>query len=177
MEWNIRRATPGDANSVAHIQVVGWKTTYSGIVPPAFLDSMEEESRAASWKEHLENKDALILVAENSSELFGFVCGGGLREPIEDYDGELFAIYLLPEFQRQGAGRQLVLTLAQNMRDRGFKRMVVWVLEQNSAVSFYKRMGGVQLVQKQTEIGGAMLGDLAFGFDLFDPRLYTGSAN
>jgi ribosomal protein S18 acetylase RimI-like enzyme len=177
MECNIRRASVADARAIAHVQVAGWKATYSGIVPQEFLDSLDEETRATSWREHLERGGNSFFVAETRELAFGFACGGTIREPLGDCDAELYAIYLLPAFQKQGAGRQLVHALAADLRHGGFKRIAVWVLELNPAVSFYKRMGGIQLAREQIEIGGALLGDLAFGLDLHSPELQSDPPN
>jgi len=42
------------------------------------------------------------------------------------------------------------------------------VLEQNSAIVFYKRIGGIQISQKLVEIGGVALPELAFGWPSWD---------
>jgi hypothetical protein len=43
--------------------------------------------------------------------------------------------------------------------------MVVWVLERNlPAVSFYKRIGGLQIAQREIEIEETALSELAFGW-------------
>jgi len=107
-----------------------------------------------------------MFVAENEAGLVGFACGGRLREPITDYDAELYAVYLLREQQRRGAGRALVEVLAEALQKEGFRRMTVWVLKQNPAVEFYKRLGGIQIAQRPIEIGGVKLEELAFGLEL-----------
>jgi len=165
MEFNIRKAAVEDAQSIASVQVDTWRTTYAGIVPEAFLNSLNAGERAEDWKEHLQAGDTLAFVAQGQSGIFGFICGGRLREAIGAYDGELYAIYLRPEGQRRGVGRGLVRSLAEALRIEGFKSMAVWVLERNlSAVSFYLRLGGIQVAQKTIEIGGAELSDLALGW-------------
>jgi hypothetical protein len=42
--------------------------------------------------------------------------------------------------------------------------MLVWVLSENPAVSFYKRLGGMQIADKSIEIGGTSLEESAFGW-------------
>jgi hypothetical protein len=46
--------------------------------------------------------------------------------------------------------------------------MLVWVLEQNPSVSFYERLGAVQIARKIINIGGADLQELAFGWQSLD---------
>lgn len=165
MEFKIRRAVPEDALSIGLVQVESWQKTYAGIIPQAFLASLDVEERAAVWKQELESGRFFIFVAEDQWGIFGFVSGGVIREPIEGYDCELYAIYLLPANQRRGVGQELALTLRESFLMNGFSSMVVWVLEQNlPGVSFYKRLGGIQIGQRMIEIGGAVLPELAFGW-------------
>jgi GNAT superfamily N-acetyltransferase len=85
-------------------------------------------------------------------------------EKLDEYDAELYAIYLLRERQRQGIGRTLGLALASALQTSGFTSMIVWVLEQNPSVSFYERLGAVQIARKIINIGGADLQELALGW-------------
>jgi len=165
MDFSIRKTGAQDARAVAYVQVEGWRSTYGGIVPDAYLAAMDVESRVESWRDPLQSDEVAAFVAEDAAGMFGFVCGGKIREVIEGYDAELYAIYLLKDRQRGGAGRRLACTLAEELRGRGFRSMTVWVLEENRrAVSFYKALGAVQIAQKTVEIGGAELSDLCLGW-------------
>lgn len=159
----IRPAKIEDAPAIAHVHTESWKTTYAGIVPAPFLASLDIEARTEMWREQLAI-GRLIIVAEAAAGIVGFVSGGPIREPLETYDAELYAIYLLQEQQQQGTGRLLLHTLATTLRERGFTRMFLWVLAQNPATSFYKHLGAVEIAQKQIEIGGASLQELALGW-------------
>jgi GNAT superfamily N-acetyltransferase len=160
----IRPATIEDAPAIAHVHIESWKTTYTGIVPASYLASLDTEARTGMWREQLANGNPILFVAEAPSGIVGFVCGGPLREPVETYDAELYAIYLLQEQQQQGTGRLLIHTVATILRERGFNKMLLWVLQQNPATSFYKHLGAVEVEQKQIEIGGASLQELALGW-------------
>jgi len=165
MDFSIRKAGVEDARAIVFIKVESWRTTYGGIVPDAYLAAMDAESQVKGWQESLQSSEVIALVAEDAAGMFGFVCGGKTREEIGGYDAELYAIYLLKDRQRRGAGRQLACTLAEALRGRGFKSMVVWVLEENRpAVAFYKGLGAVQVSQKRIEIGGADLSDVCLGW-------------
>lgn len=171
MEYVIRAAVVEDAPAMARVHVESWRTTYSGIVPDAYLASLSVDARIELWREHLAAGNSPIFVAEASSGVFGFASGGPLRAALSGYHGELYAIYLLREHQRQGAGRCLVRALAESLRGAGFASMAVWVLERNPAVSFYKALGGVQIARQPIEIGGAALDELAFGWPSLDDFL------
>jgi L-amino acid N-acyltransferase YncA len=171
MNLTIRKAKIEDAGSIAHVQVESWKTTYVGIVPDVFLASLNQEDRMRSWREQILADNISIFVAEDETGIFGFVAGGEIREKL-DYDAELYAIYLLRERQREGVGRTLGLALASALQSKGFMSMIVWVLEQNPSVSFYERLGAVQVARKIINIGGADLEELASGWPSLD-RLIT----
>jgi ribosomal protein S18 acetylase RimI-like enzyme len=168
MNLTIRKAKIEDAGSIAHVQVETWKTTYVGIVSDAFLTSLNKEERTQRWQEQILADNISILVAEDETGIFGFAAGGEVREKLDDYDAELYAIYLLRERQKQGAGRTLCRTLVSALQTKGFTSMLVWVLEQNPSVSFYKRLGAVQIARKVINIGGADLQELAFGWPSLD---------
>jgi ribosomal protein S18 acetylase RimI-like enzyme len=172
MEPTIRKAKVEDAGAIAHVQVESWKTTYAGIVSDVFLASLNKEERTQSWREQILADNISIFVAEDETGTFGFVAGGEVREKLEEHDAELYAIYLLRERQRQGVGKTLSLTLASALQTQGYTSMLVWVLEQNPSVSFYQRLGVVQIARKIINIGGADLQELAFGWQSLD-RLIT----
>jgi L-amino acid N-acyltransferase YncA len=180
MNITIRPGRIEDAPAIAHVHIESWKTTYTGIVPAHYLASLDIEARTTMWHEELTTGRPIVFVAEAPSGICGFVCGGPIREPLAPYDAELYAIYLLQAHQQQGTGRLLVHTLASTLRERNFTSMLLWVLAQNPATSFYKHLGAVEVAQKQIEIGGASLQELAVGWtnlrDLAPDKLETNPA-
>jgi hypothetical protein len=54
----------------------------------------------------------------------------------------------------------------ENLRSRGFKKMLVWVLAANPSRLFYQRMGGEKVREQYLEIGGENLLELGYGYDL-----------
>jgi GNAT superfamily N-acetyltransferase len=167
----IRQAEIEDASSIASVHVQSWKTTYLGIVPDSYLASLSVESRAQNWREQLITGVATILVVEDEVGIFGFVCGGKLRDQIDEFDAELYAIYLLQEKQKHGVGRELTRQLASILYDKGFRSLIVWVLEKNPAVEFYRHLAGAHVATKQIEIGGVQLTEVAFGWRSFSALL------
>jgi L-amino acid N-acyltransferase YncA len=159
----IRVATVKDAAAIAHVHVESWRTTYAGIVPEDYLASLDEGAREASWREWL-TLDVDVFVAEVEGDVVGFVGGGAIREPVEGFDAELFAIYLLRKAQRRGIGMALLKRLAASLRERGFGGMVAWVLEDNSSGGFYSRSGAMRVASKEMEVGGVMLPVVAYGW-------------
>lgn len=174
MNLTIRTAKIEDAAAIAHVHVESWKTTYAGIVPDAFLASLNQDDRMRSWQEQILAGNISIFLAEDEAGVFGFVAGGAAREKLDEYDAELYAIYLVRQRQRHGVGRTLCLALASALQAKGLTSMFVWVLEQNPSVSFYEHLGAVQIARRVINIGGADLQELAFGWPSLDRLIAAG---
>jgi L-amino acid N-acyltransferase YncA len=168
MSFRIRKADVGDAEAIATVQVKSWNTTYQAIVSEEFLADMTVEGQSARWVAQLSGKDLSMYVAEDSDGIFGFVCGGPLREACKEYDAELYAIYLLKTKQRAGVGRAMTLRLSEELVRRGFRSMLVWVLEENPSKAFYERLGGVLEARKTICLRGKDLQELAFGWPVIE---------
>ena len=165
-DWIVRNASFADAAAIARVHMASWRTTYPGIVPQAYLDSLEEGEFAARWKGRLQNAGAgiAIFVVERAGQVIGFAAGGPLREPVLSYDGELHAIYLLAEAQRSGMGRALVREVARALASRGFRSIIAWVLAANPARGFYEHLGAIEVAQKTASIGGLELLERGYGW-------------
>jgi L-amino acid N-acyltransferase YncA len=161
----IREAKPEDAEAIARVHLESWKTTYPGIIPQMYIDGLKVENGIRSWQERLtQDGGPAVFVAEDEAEIFGFAAGGAVMHPVEGFDGELGAIYLLQTHQKRGAGAALTRQIAGALRERGFRSMVVWVLEANPSRGFYERMGGELVAEQGIEIGGVMLPEVAYGW-------------
>jgi GNAT superfamily N-acetyltransferase len=163
----VRPATPGDAAAIARVHVDSWRSTYAGIVPDDYLAGLSYEHSAANWERGLnsaESRSVYLVAEDESGRIVGFVCGGPGRDEHPDYSGELYAIYLFRENQGQGIGRLLMTALAREMLARGYASWLIWVLKDNPARGFYERMGGVYVMEKDIEIGGLKLREVAYGW-------------
>ncbi len=159
----IRIAEVQDAAAIAHVHVQSWLTTYAGILPDQYLASLNEAERIPIWQDWL-RRDIRVFVAEVEGSVVGFAGGGGIREPLDGYDAELYTIYLLKDAQSRGIGKALLAAVARTLILEGHKNMLVWVLEQNPAVHFYEKTGAHYLTRKPIEIGGIQLSEFAFGW-------------
>jgi len=171
--FTIRTAKESDIPALAHIHVEGWKDSYGGLVDQAFLDDLTEEKRATDWGKWLKDGVMQTLVAENESGMpCGFISFGKLRTPIPGgspirplYTAEIYAIYILNDYQRRGLGQQLMHTAALTLKEMKHKSLCLWVLEKNlRAAGFYKKHGGQRCGKKDIEVGGTKVKEVAFGW-------------
>ncbi len=162
---HIRPARIEDAPAMAQVHVDTWRTSYSGLVPEAHLAGLSVERSAARWSDYLAHPPAkgLALVAETPThQIVALTSAGPLRELLEDFDAEIYVLYILKAYQCQGLGRQLVTHCARELASRDFHSLVIWVLKDNPACGFYERLGGQRSAEKVVEIGGKPLLDVAY---------------
>jgi len=142
----IRRATVADARAIAQISVLGWQAAYRGIIPDDFLDGMSVAAREVALESRLapdEGDGAPAWVAERGGTAIGFVSSGPPRDDdVPLPAAEIYAIYVLPDGWRSGAGRALMSTAVDHWLARGATTLTLWVLEANSpARAFYEAVG------------------------------------
>ena len=166
----IREAKLEDAGAIAKVHVDTWRTTYRDIIPESYIAKLSYQKRQERWIEMLstkieeEKKHFAYVVKDNTGKIIAFADGGLLRNSDSIYQGELYAIYILEAYQRQGIGRKLIKKIADKLSQSGLKSMLVWVLADNPACQFYQALGGQQVKQRQIEIEGVKLDEIAYGW-------------
>jgi GNAT superfamily N-acetyltransferase len=141
----IRSATPGDARPVAAVHVVSWRHAYRDLLPAGYLDKLSVDDREAIWREAFADPDPKsgAFVAEVDGRIVGFASFGSSRdEDVTDGTGEIPAIYVDPAVLGTGVGRELFEAATHALRDVGFARATLWVLEVNATSRrFYEKAG------------------------------------
>jgi L-amino acid N-acyltransferase YncA len=162
----IRTATFHDVKSIAKVHVDSWRTTYKNIVTKEFLASLSYEKREQLWERVLTNGNGGVFVAENSQgEVIGFASGGKERtEKYDQYKGEVYAIYILQQYQKKGIGKELLKAVAHYLTSKQLNSMLVWVVEDNKSCLFYEALGGKKIETMEVEIGGRKLNEVAYGW-------------
>ena len=99
----------------------------------------------------------------DAGKIIGFASGKSIDD--ENFDGELYSLYLLQECRGLGVGRQLVSAIAKHFKEKGISSMMVWVMKQNkSGLGFYERMGGKEYLRRKSKFGGTVVDDIAYGW-------------
>ncbi|MET0781997.1 MAG: GNAT family N-acetyltransferase [Microbacterium sp.] len=146
MTVTVRVAERGDARSITIVRIETWRAAYDGLIVPEALDRMdvdrEAQRRADLWDEHHSDPRRTELVAEVDGQVAGWAAiGPSLDDDLPD-EGQLYAIYALPQFWSAGVGHALMTDAEARLRGAGFERAHLWVLEGNErAASFYERHG------------------------------------
>ncbi len=163
----IRKAVAADGRAIARVHVESTLSTYRGIMPDDYLDSIDVKERENRWRDILADSDdaRFTYVCEERGQIVGFAAGGPERIGDSAHDGELYAIYLLENHQRKGIGRRLTAAIAQRLLEAGMQSMLIWVLADNApARRFYEALDGENVREQEITIGGANLIEVAYGW-------------
>ena len=161
----VRPAEIADAAAIARVHVASWRTTYRGLLPDDFLDSLTEPGYTDRWKRVLAEGSSRVYVVEEPDGVVGFASGGRERAGESGFAGELYAIYVLDGDQRHGHGRELVRAVVDGLREMGLEDMIIWVLKDNlPGRLFYERLGGVYVRSQPITIGAMTLEEVSYGW-------------
>lgn len=160
----IRPALVSDAPAIAQVQVLTWQATYRGILPDTFLDALDVERSAESWRAVVSDRRRITLVADGPG-IFGFCTAGPTRGDPSSHRGELEAIYVHPAEQGRGHGTALVRAAMGWLSARRLTPVLVWALEANNpAHGFYRALGAQRLETRLLRIADALYPEVSFGW-------------
>ena len=137
----VRRARREDAASIAAVHVRTWQAAYEHVFGAERLAAIDLHAREEQWRQRLAEPEwqEVVLVVEDENSVVGFASCGESRDAAGE--GELYAIYVLPESWGSGAGPVLLAAALAALRER-FNQAILWVLEENPrARRFYEREG------------------------------------
>jgi ribosomal protein S18 acetylase RimI-like enzyme len=164
--YSIRHARPGDAEAIACVHDESWRDAYRGVIPGRELERMVAR-RGPGWWEQAILRGTGLLVLSFDRDLVGYATYGRNRVPSMPYSGEIFELYLRPEFQGLGLGRRLFHASRCELAEHGYLSTIVWALADNErALGFYRRLGGLAVRRAEEKFGDDLLTRVAFGFAL-----------
>jgi ribosomal protein S18 acetylase RimI-like enzyme len=160
----IRLARYSDAEAVATVHDEAWLATYRGIIPGKELDRMVSK-RGAQWWETAIAKGNRISLLYFGEDLAGYANYGRNRAKALDFGGEIYELYLLPQYTGLGFGRRLFRAARRDLLQHGLDSMVVWALSENDqAMGFYEALGGRKVARSTEKFGDKVLDKTAFGW-------------
>ncbi|MGH2342065.1 GNAT family N-acetyltransferase [Segnochrobactraceae bacterium EtOH-i3] len=160
----IRRAAPRDAAAITEVHDEAWRLAYRGILPGAELERMIAR-RGPDWWERALKRRVSMLVLEMGDTITGYATFGSSRARSLPYRGEIYELYLKPEYQGLGFGRQLFSAVRGELTREGRRSVVVWSLADNEpACGFYSRIGGKAVGKSVERIGEDSYNKVAYGF-------------
>lgn len=155
LSYVVRRAIPEDARAVGAVARKTWAATYQHIIPEAIQGELLAQWYAEDrLVRSIGNPNAAFFVAEEGE---GGIVGFANAFPLQESgDAELGRLYILPEHQRKGLGRQLVRTAVDALRTtHQVERLFVQVETENwIGRRAYEALGFAYLREYEHELLG-----------------------
>ena len=154
LKTNVEMAKPEDAEELQLVFYKTWLETYPNEEYAITRHDVEQrfaerltKGGVMNFADQIKNPkpNTLFLVAKKQGKVVG-VCR--IRKDREE--NELGAIYVLPEFQRQGVGDKLWQE-AQKFFDKGRDIVVKVATYNDKAINFYKKLGFVDTGKRSSD--------------------------
>ena len=132
--------------------------------------SRQNRQQKGEWQSWLQETEAVIAGLDGRD--IGFCAYGrvrtrlaGDRGPIPRFAGEIYALYVHPDYWRQGIGRALLRAGFDGLRQGGMPSALLWVQAKNDpAIALYLSEGGEKCGKRMIEIEGKTVKETAIGF-------------
>jgi ribosomal protein S18 acetylase RimI-like enzyme len=136
----VRPSLAGDLDAIAGIFLACWHGSYADLLPPDVRGLYTPDSASDLWRgAPLES----MLVAEVPHRGVLGVARFG-PDPDEPTAGHISSLYVHPDGQGIGLGRELLTAAADRLRTAGFADVTLWVFADNApARAFYTKQGWV----------------------------------
>lgn len=143
----VRRVAREELRVAHEVRLATWRVAYRGIVPDAFLDTLELlDEDLARFEARFDAGEGRTFGACEDGALVGMAVAGASRDEDRPGEQELYALYVLPSHWGSGAGKALW--------DVAAPFTSLWVLADNGrARAFYARNGFRPESTKQITFG------------------------
>ncbi|MEI6462488.1 MAG: GNAT family N-acetyltransferase [bacterium] len=142
----IRKATVADAQQMATLHVKSWQITYKGQVPDSYLENLFIEDRKKKFEEYIKNENIYgnehFVISLNDQIVGNLIVGKNRDEDLNNTFGELWGIYIHPDYFWKGFGSQLMTYAIEYLKNKGYKNATLWVLDTNKKTrDWYEHKG------------------------------------
>jgi len=168
----LREAQLNDAAAMARVIVDSYRSAHRDHIPEESLMKFTYEESERNWARALrelsrssESKEYIYVAEDDTGGLIGVAMGGPERSNHPLYTGEVYVLYLLPSYHRQGIGRQLTERVVERLSRQDMHSLLIRVLKANApARRFYEALGGQLVLEEQIEEDGVVLEQVAYGW-------------
>ena len=128
---------------VARVHVRSWQAAYRGLLPDAYLDGLRAEDRAQRYRFASEDvRDPATVLAIEDGTICGFATTAPARDSDGVDDGEVYALYVDPDWWDRGFGAALIAAARSRLMDLGSRNAVLWLLAGNARADRFYRIDG-----------------------------------
>ncbi|MGN1422440.1 MAG: GNAT family N-acetyltransferase [Oscillospiraceae bacterium] len=155
----VRRMCRADEREVGRLYVRSWQAGYKGLLPQTYLDGLDEWH----WDGKFTDLPGSFVITDGETIVAHSCARAAADEKMSGW-GEVWTLYVLPEYWGQGCGTALLDNSVQWFNEQGFDRVYLWALETNSrARRFYERRGfSVTQDKLECDIAGITVTDIRY---------------
>lgn len=153
-----------DAAPLNEVYRDAWTYAYRGIIPHRALEAMVAKRSAKWWQSAISAGEPPLLIRFRG-QIAGYATFGASRS-VPSFEGEIYELYLAPQFHGVGLGEYLFEGARQRLDAQGRDGLIIWVLDENAtACDFYYRRGGRVIGHGCQNFFGVRLEKTAFGWN------------
>ncbi|MEO9773379.1 GNAT family N-acetyltransferase [Roseibium sp.] len=154
---DLRAARTADCDALAGIHSEAWLGAYRGVLHGVDLQKMVSR-RGTDWWHGALARGVDIRILTIADVPAGYATSGPCRLADTGMEGEIYELYLKPEYQGLGFGRTLFDHVRASLAGRNMSGLAVQVLSDNQpARAFYKAVGGRLSAKSWYRPGGRRL--------------------
>ncbi len=121
--------------------------------------------RGPAWWDGAIRRGSRIMLVTLAGSVAGYASFGRNRAAAIGVGGEIYELYVKPEYQGLGFGKRLFGAARRSLGERELAGLAVWALTSNEhACAFYRHLGGVAVARGTEKFGGESLDKLAFAW-------------
>lgn len=143
MNFEAKKADASMAHDIAFILTLSWQRAYKGIIPDDYLQKLSAEKKAERIKKSIgETPEEFYLFSVDKLSAGAAILCKDREKSAKATDGEICAIYFLPEYWGLGYGKMAMHYSLKRFKELSCTDVTVWVLEENKrARNFYEKCG------------------------------------
>lgn len=155
---NLVKVTISDLPIIIDLTKKIWPVAYGEILSKSQLDYMIDKFyNEAALREQIEGKGHIFYLAQNENGNYvGFF---SYEINCEPHKTKIHKIYVLPETQGTGLGRQFFELVKEKVIENNQKSIFLNVNKYNNAIHFYTKLGFIKVKDEVIDIGNGYVMD------------------
>jgi len=150
-EVSVRPASAADAEAIARVQLVTWRTAYRGLLPAAVLDDWDEPAVVEAWRAAAVSPPTpghTLLVALDGTVVAGFAAvtpaelADDEQSLAEGATHEVTALLVEPRWGRRGHGSRLLAAAVDLAAAMDVVRLQMWLPEADTVTARFLEQAG-----------------------------------
>lgn len=163
----IRKAYPTDAYTLINICDTVWRDEFYDVLPNSILhDRLKNTTKRVNHLIDQIKENNRVFVAVSDNEIVGYIFYGKTPNVVYNMAMEVRDIFVLPKYQRQGIGHELFESVRKEIKQLGYKYLIVNCPLNSRCITFFLKFGGEKREIVSKEFGSYQVRcDLVY-FDL-----------